>query len=90
MYMISKKNILISGLISGAYFIALFSGQLQKIASPLPGVFVELFTVPLIILQFLTLIYLVYLVIKKIKLPAEFYVSAVIAAAVIACVFNLD
>ncbi|MGY0039014.1 hypothetical protein [Pedobacter sp. NJ-S-72] len=84
-----KKNILISGLISGAYFMILFSGQLQKIASPFPGALVELFTVPLIILQFSTIVYFFYLLIKKIKLPAEFYITTTIAAVIITCIFSL-
>lgn len=87
--MISNKNILISGIVSGLYFIILFSRQAEKIESPLPGVFFELFTIPMIILQFLTLIYFFYLLIKKIRLPVEFYITVAIATVIVTCVFIL-
>ncbi|TKC06332.1 hypothetical protein [Pedobacter frigoris] len=80
---IPNKIFLFAGIISAVYFGILFSNVLQHVDFVLIGVLIELCTIPMILIQFCMIGYILYLTfIKKLKPSIEVVIGFVIALAI--------
>ena len=83
----NPKLVLLGSLVSAIYFGLLFS-RLPILNSVLAGVAIELFTIPMMILQGVIIVYtLRWIFIQKNKVTIQILIPLIISVAIVGCMF---